>query len=130
MVSMNGVLTATPKTVKLQGVYGEQVFCNQQGMPSRSFRTAFERSARRAGTTDFRFRDLRHTCASRLVMAGVDLSTVKDLLGQKDITMTLRYAHLSSDDTQAAVKQLAKVPAIFTTPPQSHPTSLAQVVEK
>jgi integrase len=82
------------------------------------------------GLTDFTFHDLRHTFASRLVMAGVDVPTVKELLGHKDITMTLRYTHLSSDHKQAAVKKLEKVPAIFTTPPQSQPTSIAQALEK
>jgi integrase len=129
-IPMNEVLTTTLKAVKLQNADGEKVFCNRQGMPYRSFRTTFERAIRLAGIADFTFHDLRHTFASRLVMAGVDLPTVKELLGHKDISMTMRYTHLSSDHKQAAVKKLEKVPAIFTTPSQTHHEDLPQVIEK
>jgi integrase len=65
---------------------------------------------------------LRHTFASRLVMAGIDLRTVQELMGHKDINMTLRYAHLSPDRKRAAIETLenrfsAKIPAsIHNTP--------------
>ena len=66
---------------------------------------------------------MHHTFASRLVMAGVDLRTVQELLGHKDIKQTLRYAHLSPHHTRAAVEALearfsAKSPINFhNTPP-------------
>jgi integrase len=129
-VPMNEVLTTTLKAVKLDSADREKVFCGRQGTPYRSFRTAFDRAVHLADLTDFTFHDLRHTFASRLVMAGVDLPTVKELLGHKDISMTMRYAHLSSDHKQAAVKKLGKVPSIFTTPPQSHHEDLPQAIEK
>lgn len=68
----------------------------------RSFHTAL----RRAGIRDFRFHDLRHTFASHLVMAGVDLTTVSRLLGHKSLTMTLRYAHLAPSHMVKAVEIL------------------------
>ena len=62
---------------------------------------------------------MRHTFASRLVMAGVDLPTVQALMGHKTIAMTLRYTHLTTDHKQRAVCLLEpaaeKVPAIFPT---------------
>jgi Phage integrase family len=77
---------------------------------------------------------LRHTFASRLVMAGVDLRTVQELMGHKDIKMTLRYAHLSPDHTRQAMETLeqrfsAKSPATFhNTPPRALPSEQRKAV--
>jgi integrase len=133
-VPMNQLLTDILKSVKLANSEYGRVFCTRDGMPYRSFRSAFERAVRKAGIADFTFHDLRHTFASRLVMAGVDLPTVKELLGHRDISMTMRYTHLSSDHKQTAVGKLeqfaAKVPAIVTTPSTRPPHDRSQVVEK
>lgn len=133
-VPMNQVLTDTLKSVKLANYQDERGFCNRDGKPYRSFRSAFERAVRKAELEDCTFHDLRHTFASRLVMAGVDLPTVKELLGHRDISMTMRYTHLSSDHKQTAVGKLeqftAKVPAIVTTPSMHQPRSRLQTIEK
>jgi integrase len=69
-------------------------------------RERFNRALRESGIEAFVFHDLRHTFASHLVMAGVDLMTVKEFLGHKDIKMTLRCAHLAPDYKRSAINRL------------------------
>lgn len=81
------------------------IFCGKNGGPF-NFRKAFETALKKTGIKDFKFHDLRHTFASHLVMSGTDLNTVRELLGHKDLSMTLRYSHLSPDHKSRAVDKL------------------------
>jgi integrase len=88
----------------------EYIFENKNGERySESYiQHSFEKVVKQAGIKDFRFHDLRHTFASRLVMAGVNLKTIQELLGHKDYRMSLRYSHLSPEIKRQAVEILDK----------------------
>ena len=80
-----------------------------------SFRTTWEKALKRAGIGKFRWHDLRHHFASRLVQRGVPLNTVRDLLGHSSVQMSLRYAHLAPDQRREAVAKLNERPVLALT---------------
>lgn len=84
----------------------EYVFTGPDGKRFYEVKRSFAGACRRAGIEDFRFHDLRHTFASHLVMAGVNLKAVQELLGHADIKMTMRYSHLSQAHLKDAVAVL------------------------
>ena len=89
-----------------QKANGEYVFSNRDGRPFKDIKKGFSSALKRAGIKDFRFHDLRHTFGSHLVMQGVGLRTVQQLMGHKEIRMTMRYSHLSPEYVQKAVESL------------------------
>ncbi|NMZ25209.1 tyrosine-type recombinase/integrase [Pseudomonas proteolytica] len=95
-----GVLEAWKKQVSKS----PYVFPGQGGGRFEDVKSAWLKLLERAQIDGFRWHDMRHDFASRLVMAGVPLNTVRDLLGHADIKMTLRYAHLAPGTKAAAVE--------------------------
>lgn len=87
-------------------VTGDFVFPSKEGKRLDNVKKSWAGLLKLAGVEEFRWHDLRHTFASHLVMKGAHLNTVRVLLGHSDLKMTLRYAHLGSDDTAAAVALL------------------------
>lgn len=79
------------------------VFKDKNGLPLKDFPYLWGELLEKSQITNFRFHDLRHHFASKLVMASVDLNTVRELLGHSDLKMTLRYAHLAPEHKAAAV---------------------------
>ena len=60
----------------------------------------------RAGLADFRFHDLRHTFASHYVMEGGSIKSLQEIPGHKDISMTMRYAHLSEEYARDKMEEM------------------------
>jgi integrase len=83
------------------------VFAGDDGRRLVDVKKAWAGLLKRSGIAGFRFHDIRHHFASQLVMRGVDLNTVRDLLGHANLNMTLRYAHLSPDHKAEAVNKLS-----------------------
>ena len=91
----------------LQRNGGEFIFSKERSSgPLRSVRTAFLNALKKAKIANVRFHDLRHTFATNLVMNGVDLVTVKEILGHSEIAMTVRYSHPSDTRKMDAVERL------------------------
>jgi integrase len=82
------------------------IFPGENGEQMTHLKSAWTRVAKLAKLRAFRFHDLRHTFASKLVQRGVDLNTVRELLGHSDFSLTLRYAHLAAENKAAAVAKL------------------------
>jgi integrase len=82
------------------------LFCHKDGERIQSVQTSFERAREAVGLAGFRIHDLRHTCASWLVMEGVSVYFVKELLGHASIETTGRYAHLAPENIRQAVSVL------------------------
>lgn len=89
---------------KVQGTGIGLVFPGRQGERLDNVRKSWAGVLKAAKITGFTWHDMRHTFASKLVMAGVPLNTVRELLGHSDLTMTLRYAHLAPDSKASAVE--------------------------
>jgi integrase len=83
------------------------VFPGHDGKQMSRIDTSWSSLMKAAGLQNFRLHDCRHHFASRLVQAGVDLYTVKELLGHGEIAMTERYSHLAPDNLRAAVEKVS-----------------------
>jgi len=103
-IPINDVLMETLESVKNNS--NSKYVLDRNGNPIKSFKKGFYSALRRSGIKKCRFHDLRHTFATRLIMARVDIVTVQELLGHKDIRMTKRYSHPTPEHKKQAVDML------------------------
>lgn len=93
---------------KVRNLKAHHVFHDTDGLPiyPEKLRRAFKKACEKSGIHDFRWHDLRHDFASRLVQGGAPLFVVQKLLNHKDGRMTQRYAHLAPENLRDAIKIL------------------------
>ena len=96
---------------KIRHIQTNHVFYNSIGrrINARNLQRAFCSATRKTGLKGFRFHDLRHTFATRLIQAGVDIYTVQKLGRWKNISMVMRYAHHCPESLRSGIEALDKV---------------------
>ncbi len=105
-IPMNKLVRESLAAWKKIAPLNQLVFPSDKGGKLDNIKKSFTSLLKLADIQDFRFHDLRHHFASKLVMSGVDLNTVRELLGHSDLKTTLRYAHLAPEHKQEAVDRL------------------------
>ena len=142
-IPLNSVARAAFKALRKQATDGGPVFVSIHGegknvrgtandqhapanklpaKPLKGYKHWFDRTVEAAGLRDFTWYCLRHTFASRLVMSGVDLASVRDLMGHKNIQMTMRYAHLAPAHKLEAIERLVSFGRAVKGPKSQKPT--------
>jgi integrase len=106
-IPINDLLLSLLKDLRSRKT-SDYVFAHQNGSPKKTPREWFRKCLDEAKISDFTWHCLRHTFASRLVMAGADLRTVQQLMGHKTIQMTIRYSHLAPEHQLYAVQLLCR----------------------
>ena len=115
------VLRVLKEKARVGCLGSDLVFCSKSYTPMESghLRRSFRLALKKAKIEEFHFHDLRHTFATRLVQAGIDLYKVQQLLGHKSPIMTQRYAHHYPESLRDGVEILDRPREISTILAQS-----------
>jgi len=97
---MNSVLYEALQGLRVEANGSSYVY------PRKHVEGVFKSVRKKAGLQGLRLHDLRHTFATRLIHAGVDVFTVQKILGHSTITMTMRYVHSFEAQMRDAVAKL------------------------
>jgi integrase len=122
------MLSMLKEKAKVRSLKTDVVFCSKTFTPIESghLRRSFRLALSKAQIEDFRFHDLRHTFATRLVQAGVDIYKVQRLLGHKSPVMTQRYAHHYPESLRDGVEILDRLAGVSTNLAQSEGSPVVQ----
>ena len=103
------VLEELKKLRKIRHIDDDLIFLHpKSGKPSYFyFEKAWREARQRARIKDFRFHDLRHSCASYLAMNGATTAEIAAVLGHKTLAMVKRYSHLSDEHVRGVVEKTA-----------------------
>ena len=105
-IPLNRKSISALKTWQRQPAQEGYVFSSSRGGKLASIHTAWRNLVEDAGIVDFRWHDMRHDFASKLVMKGCDINILRELLGHTTLKVTLIYAHLSPKNLSDAVRLL------------------------
>jgi len=114
-IPLNQIAAAILKErFKIRHVESNLVFADRNGNPIQKtlLKNTFKKALKASGIKDFTFHDLRHTFATRLAQAGIDLYTISRLLGHNDISTTQRYAHHCPESLRRGVEVLCDVVSV------------------
>jgi integrase len=117
-----GALAVLKERARVRSIKTDLVFMtgNATRIESRNLHRAFYGALEKSKIKHLRFHDLRHTFATRLVQAGVDLYTVQKLGRWKTISMVMRYAHHYPESLRSGVEVLDKLKKVSTILGQSN----------
>jgi integrase len=111
-IPVSDALEAVFKEIRRKdGLRYEHVFTFRQDRIQDNVKKAFAAAVKKSGIVDFHFHDLRHTFASQVLLNGGTLHDLRELLGHKSMSMTLRYSHLTQESKRKAVNLLGKLTA-------------------
>jgi site-specific recombinase XerD len=92
---------------KIRRIDSDLVFPSKKNPKVRhDFRDPWNKALVVAEVEDFRWHDLRHSCASYLAMNGVPMRSIAEILGHKTLSMVQRYTHLSTEHLKEAVSDM------------------------